>query len=103
MRPDEASRPEVPGDTEAARMDAALWMLFKASKAEYVKQETNDKRTRERKAVQGGEVKFNPKYSITAGILLIVLKVSQWILQWPNPEPSSAYFWVYFSLCRLLS
>jgi hypothetical protein len=38
-------------------------------------------------------VKFNPKYSITAGILLIVLKVSQWILQWPNPEPSSAYFW----------
>jgi hypothetical protein len=46
MRPNGASRPEVPGDTEAARMDAAVRMLFKA---EYVKQETNDKRTRERK------------------------------------------------------
>jgi hypothetical protein len=43
MRPHEASRPEVPGDTEAARMDAAVRMLFKASKAEYVEQETNDK------------------------------------------------------------
>jgi hypothetical protein len=31
--------PEVPGDSEASRMDAAVRMLFKASKQEFQKQE----------------------------------------------------------------
>ena len=31
--------PEVPGDSDAARMDAAVKMLFRASKQDYQKQE----------------------------------------------------------------
>jgi hypothetical protein len=41
--------PNVPSDTEAARMDAAVRMLFSASKEAFVKQETKQQRTRERK------------------------------------------------------
>jgi hypothetical protein len=40
--------PKVPGDTEAARMDAAVRMLFKASKQEYQKQEEIHKHERKR-------------------------------------------------------
>lgn len=47
MKPHPA--PEVPGETEAARMDNAVRMLFSASKAEFVKQETKHKKARERK------------------------------------------------------
>jgi hypothetical protein len=36
--------PNVPGETEAARMDAAVRMLFNASKAEYVKPEREPKK-----------------------------------------------------------
>jgi hypothetical protein len=39
----EVPPPTVPGDTEAARMDNAVRMLFKASKAEYVKPEREQK------------------------------------------------------------
>ena len=38
--------PNVPGETEAARMDNAVKMLFSASKAEFQKQETKHKRER---------------------------------------------------------
>jgi len=41
--------PNVPGDTDAARMDNAVRMLFSASKTEFVKQETKHKRARDRK------------------------------------------------------
>jgi hypothetical protein len=41
--------PEVPGDTEAARMDNAVRMLFRASKAEYVKPEREPKKKRAKK------------------------------------------------------
>lgn len=41
--------PPVPGDTEAARMDAAVRMLFKASKKEFEKQEEQHKQECERK------------------------------------------------------
>jgi hypothetical protein len=41
--------PNVPGDTEAARMDNAVRMLFKASKAEYVKPEREQKKKRAQK------------------------------------------------------
>jgi hypothetical protein len=41
--------PSVPGNTEAERMDNAIRMLFRASKEEFVKQETKHKRTKERK------------------------------------------------------
>jgi hypothetical protein len=40
--------PSVPGDTEAARMDNAVRMLFCASKESFVKQETKQ-RARNRK------------------------------------------------------
>ena len=41
------------GDTEAARMDAAVRMLFKASKAEYQKQEEKKHgRTPDKKRVE---------------------------------------------------
>jgi hypothetical protein len=36
---------------------------------------------------------MSPKHSIAAGVILIALKISQWILQWPRVDPSSAYFW----------
>jgi hypothetical protein len=41
--------PEVPGNTEAERMDNAVRMLFSASKEAFVKQETKHKRARDRK------------------------------------------------------
>jgi hypothetical protein len=41
--------PKVPGDTEAARMDNAVRMLFSASKPEFMKQETKHKQAKERK------------------------------------------------------
>jgi hypothetical protein len=41
--------PNVPGETEAARMDAAVRILFKASKAEYVKPERETKKKRTKK------------------------------------------------------
>jgi hypothetical protein len=41
--------PSVPGNTEAARMDNAVRMLFKASKAEYVKPERESKKKRAKK------------------------------------------------------
>jgi hypothetical protein len=41
--------PDVPGDTEAARMDNAVRMLFSASKADFVKQESKHKQAKERK------------------------------------------------------
>jgi hypothetical protein len=41
--------PTVPGDTEAARIDNAVRMLFKASKAEYVKPEREPKKKRAKK------------------------------------------------------
>jgi len=41
--------PNVPGDTESARMDNAVRMLFSASKEAFVKQETKHKKARERK------------------------------------------------------
>jgi hypothetical protein len=41
--------PDVPGSTEAERMDAAVRMLFSASKEAFVKQETKHKRARNRK------------------------------------------------------
>jgi hypothetical protein len=41
--------PHVPGDTEAARMDAAVRMLFRASKEAFIKEEAKYKRERERK------------------------------------------------------
>lgn len=41
--------PEVPGDSDAARMDAAVRMLFKASKPEFEKQETKHKQERDKK------------------------------------------------------
>jgi hypothetical protein len=41
--------PTVPGDTEAARMDNAVRMLFKASKTEYVKPEREPKKKRAKK------------------------------------------------------
>jgi hypothetical protein len=40
--------PNVPGETEAARMDAAVRMLFKASKAEYRKQEEKKQERKKR-------------------------------------------------------
>jgi hypothetical protein len=47
MKPNPA--PSVQGNTEAARMDNAVRMLFSASKTEFVKQETKHKKARERK------------------------------------------------------
>ena len=41
--------PNVPGETEAARMDNAVRLLFSASKEAFVKQETKHKKARERK------------------------------------------------------
>jgi hypothetical protein len=41
--------PNVPGETEAARMDNAVRLLFGASKAEFVKRETKHKPAKERK------------------------------------------------------
>jgi hypothetical protein len=41
--------PNVPGNSEAARVDAAVPMLFSASKAEFVEQETRHKKARDRK------------------------------------------------------
>jgi hypothetical protein len=41
--------PSVPGNTESERMDNAVRMLFRASKEEFVKQETKHKRAKERK------------------------------------------------------
>ena len=41
--------PNVPGETEAARMDNAVRMLFKANKAEYVKPEREPKKKRAKK------------------------------------------------------
>ena len=41
--------PEVPGDSDAARMDNAVRMLFKASKQQFEKQEDKHKQERERK------------------------------------------------------
>jgi hypothetical protein len=41
--------PSVPGDTEAARMDNAVRMLFSASNTEFVKQETKHKKALDRK------------------------------------------------------
>ena len=42
-------RSNVPGDTEAARMDNAVRMLFSASKEAFVKEEVKRGRARERK------------------------------------------------------
>ena len=41
--------PKVPGETEAARMDNAVKMLFRANKAEYVKPERETKKKRAKK------------------------------------------------------
>jgi hypothetical protein len=41
--------PNVPGNTEAERMDNAVRMLFKASKAEYWKPEREPKKKRAKK------------------------------------------------------
>ena len=41
--------PNVPGETEAARMDNAVKMLFRASKAEYVKPEREPRKKRAKK------------------------------------------------------
>jgi hypothetical protein len=41
--------PNVPGETEAERMDNAVRMLFSASKEAFVKQETKHKRARDGK------------------------------------------------------
>ncbi|HWF09918.1 MAG TPA: hypothetical protein VG297_15730 [Bryobacteraceae bacterium] len=40
--------PKVPGDTEAARMDNAARMLFKALKADYQKQEEKKQEQKKR-------------------------------------------------------
>lgn len=40
--------PKVPGETEAERMDAAVGMLFKASKADYQKQEEKKQEPKKR-------------------------------------------------------
>lgn len=49
--------PNVPGDTEAARMDAAVRMLFKASKAEYQKQEEKKHERKKQTANRHGKVR----------------------------------------------
>jgi hypothetical protein len=41
--------PNVPGETEAARMENAVRMLFSASKTEFIKQETKQKTARSRR------------------------------------------------------
>lgn len=41
--------PQVPGSTEAERMDNAVRMLFSASKESFVKQEASHKRAKDRK------------------------------------------------------
>jgi hypothetical protein len=41
--------PNVPGETEAARMDNAVKMLFRAPKAEYVKPVRESKKKRAKK------------------------------------------------------
>jgi hypothetical protein len=40
--------PNVPGETEAARMDNAVKMLFRASKSEYQKQEEKKQERKKR-------------------------------------------------------
>ena len=35
----------------------------------------------------------NPKSRIAFGVVLIALKIIQFISQWPVAEPSAAYFW----------
>jgi hypothetical protein len=43
------SPPNVPGNTEAERMDNATRMLFSASKGDFIKEEKKHKQARDRK------------------------------------------------------